>query len=217
MKAFDSSCSKDEFTCGNGACIDIDSRCDNINDCVDRSDEAECSRIKKDPTYQKFIVPPPNEGEEKLEVKVSISLLKILDIRYFMHVKINSARVDSDSDSNLPIDTHILSVSSEVSGSFEVQFILKMQWLETRLLFKNLKKDVTLNNLSPSEMTSIWVPKVIFSNTVTKPSTIVDEETMMYVEKQGDYEQSSIEDVENVRYYGGHENQLHMQRFYNQK
>ena len=66
-------------------------------------------------------------------------------------------------------------------------------------------------------MTSIWVPKLIFSNTVTKPSTIVDEETMMYVEKQGDYEQSSIEDVENVRYYYGHENQLHMQRFYNQK
>ena len=89
MKAIYSSCSKEEFTCGNGACIDIDSRCDNINDCVDRSDEAECSRLKEDPTYQKFIVPPPNEGEEKLEVKVSISHLKILDIRYFLYACID--------------------------------------------------------------------------------------------------------------------------------
>ena len=60
----------------------INSRCDNINDCSDRSDEADCSRLSEDATYQKFIVPPPNDGEEKLEVKVSITLSKIMDIRY---------------------------------------------------------------------------------------------------------------------------------------
>ena len=76
-----------------------------------------------------------------------------------------------------------------------------MQWLETRLQFKNLKEDVTLNNLSPSEITSIWVPKLIFSNTETKPSTLVDEETIIYAEKQGNFEYSSIEDVENIKYY----------------
>ena len=89
--------------------------------------------------------------------------------------------------------------------------------METRLKFKNLKEDVTLNSLSPSEMTSIWVPKLIFFNTETKPSTVVDEETLMYAEKQGKEEPSSIQDMENVKYYYGHENPLHMQRFYNHR
>ena len=79
---FYSSCSEDEFTCGNRICIDIKSRCDNINDCDDRSDEADCSRLKEDETYQKFIVPPPTDKQEKLEVKVSVTLSKIMDIRY---------------------------------------------------------------------------------------------------------------------------------------
>ena len=79
---FSSSCSNEEFTCGNGICIDINSRCDNINDCDDRSDEADCSRLSEDATYQKFIVPPPYDNEEKLEVKVSVTLSKIMDIRY---------------------------------------------------------------------------------------------------------------------------------------
>ena len=92
-----------------------------------------------------------------------------------------------------------------------------MQWLETRLRFKNLKEEITLNNLSPSEMSSIWVPKLIFYNTETKPSTTVDEETIIFAEKQGNYKPSPIEDVENIKYYDGHENELHMQRFYNQR
>ena len=92
-----------------------------------------------------------------------------------------------------------------------------MQWLETRLRFKNLKEEITLNNLSPSEMSSIWVPKLIFYNTETKPSTTVDEETIIFAEKQGNYTPSPIEDVENIKYYDGHENELHMQRFYNQR
>ena len=30
-----------------GVCIDMMSRCDNINDCVDKSDEADCSRVRE--------------------------------------------------------------------------------------------------------------------------------------------------------------------------
>ena len=30
-----------------GVCIDMMSRCDNINDCADKSDEADCSRVRK--------------------------------------------------------------------------------------------------------------------------------------------------------------------------
>ena len=30
-----------------GVCIDMLSRCDNINDCADKSDEADCSRVRE--------------------------------------------------------------------------------------------------------------------------------------------------------------------------
>ena len=61
-----SSCGEAQFTCSGfslkchqnpaykycflslgGVCIDMMSRCDNINDCADKSDEADCSRVRE--------------------------------------------------------------------------------------------------------------------------------------------------------------------------
>ena len=56
-------------------------RCDNINDCADKSDEADCSRVAADPTYQRFIVPPPTPGTNNTEVRVGLALSQIMDIR----------------------------------------------------------------------------------------------------------------------------------------
>ena len=56
-------------------------RCDNINDCADKSDEADCSRVAADPTYQRFIVPPPTPGSNNTEVRVGLALSQIMDIR----------------------------------------------------------------------------------------------------------------------------------------
>ena len=35
-------CSADEFTCGDGSCVDVRRRCDQYQDCSDGSDEANC-------------------------------------------------------------------------------------------------------------------------------------------------------------------------------
>ena len=34
----------DEFSCSSGVCIPMIQRCNNINDCEDKSDEAHCTR-----------------------------------------------------------------------------------------------------------------------------------------------------------------------------
>ena len=60
----------------------MNSRCDNINDCVDKSDEADCSRVAIEKNYQKFIVPPPIKGKDSVEVKVNIDVSQLMDIRY---------------------------------------------------------------------------------------------------------------------------------------
>ena len=76
-------------------------------------------------------------------------------------------------------------IFSEVGGYFQVQFILVLKWFETRLRFKNLKDDISLNNFLPSERLKVWVPELIFSNTEENPSTIVDEKASIAVQKNG--------------------------------
>ena len=34
-----------QFMCSSGVCIPMESRCDNINDCADKTDEANCNRV----------------------------------------------------------------------------------------------------------------------------------------------------------------------------
>ena len=70
-----------QFTCRGGVCISMTARCDNINDCADKSDEADCSRVAMDPTYQRFIVPPPTPATNTTEVRVGLALSQIMDIR----------------------------------------------------------------------------------------------------------------------------------------
>ena len=183
-----SSCDEHQFTCSGGVCIDLMARCDNINDCEDRSDEADCSRVSLEPTYQKFIVPPSSQVTEdnKTEVTISVSLSTIMDI-------------------------------SEVGGYFQVQFDLIMNWFESRLRFKNLKDDMNLNSFLPTENNEVWVPELIFVNTENKPSTITDDRTSIKVEKRGDYILSLSSENENIQYFEGSKNPLEMRRFYNQR
>lgn len=81
---------------------------------------------------------------------------------------------------------------SEVGGYFQVQFVLTMKWFETRLRFKNLKEDISLNSFLPSEVKNVWVPELTFSNTEEKPTTIVDERASISVQKIGRFSKKSL-------------------------
>lgn len=51
---------------------------------------------------------------------------------------------------------------SEVDGWIQAQFFLTSQWFDSRLRFRNLKEDISLNSLLPSENTAIWVPELVY-------------------------------------------------------
>ena len=52
-----SGCGEEEFTCSDGQCIDINSRCDQIVDCRDESDEEDCRLLVLKNGYKKNIIP----------------------------------------------------------------------------------------------------------------------------------------------------------------
>ena len=106
---------------------------------------------------------------------------------------------------------------SEVGGFFEVQFDLTLKWFDPRVRFKNLKDETTQNSFLPLDVESIWVPKLIFSNTKEKPTTVIDENVEMFLEKLGRSDGSSMTEIEIIDYFDGKENPLFLKRFYNQR
>ena len=104
-----------------------------------------------------------------------------------------------------------------MGGYFEVQFVLTLKWFDPRVRFKNLKDVVSHNRFLPSEIESIWVPELIFSNTKDKPTTVIDKNVKLYVEKLGSPQGSSKTEIENIEYFAGNDNPMFLKRFYNQR
>ena len=98
-----------------------------------------------------------------------------------------------------------------------MQFVLTLKWFDPRVRFRNLKKEVHHNSFLPADTDSIWVPKLIFSNTENKPSTVIDENVKLFVEKLGSSKGSSTTEIERIEYFDGKDNPLFLKRFYNQR
>ena len=83
-------CGPDKFTCSTGKCIDIEQRCNQIEDSTglvnDNSDENDCRNIVFKSGYNKEIPPISTLGLElnrkkvPVEVKVSMRLQKVVSI-----------------------------------------------------------------------------------------------------------------------------------------
>ena len=114
-----STCTKDEFICSNGLCIDSEARCDSKSDCSDESDEMDCKRVKFSSSYQKYLAPNPSGDNQKLAVEVSedlITLLVVNEVDSIFHVKYKLHFVWNDSRLtylNLNNDTHFNALSPQ--------------------------------------------------------------------------------------------------------
>ena len=75
-----SGCQDGNFTCDDGQCVSMDQRCDQLPDCLDKSDEENCNILHLEKSYNKN-VPPIISRNERVNVLISINLLKLVDIR----------------------------------------------------------------------------------------------------------------------------------------
>ena len=74
-----SGCQDGYFTCNDGQCVIMDLRCNQMPDCRDKSDERNCNILVLEEGYNKR-VPPIQDIHKKLNVSVSIELLRLVDI-----------------------------------------------------------------------------------------------------------------------------------------
>ena len=65
------SCSKGEFTCNDGQCIDMEERCDQTTNCLDKSDEENCRMVNMEVGRSQILTPstshPPPPGQLQQE------------------------------------------------------------------------------------------------------------------------------------------------------
>ena len=66
-----------EFTCDSGKCIDLWRRCDEIEDCDDKSDEINCRLIDMPESYVKTSYPPPTSPGKKVLIYTHVEITNV--------------------------------------------------------------------------------------------------------------------------------------------
>ena len=89
---------------------------------------------------------------------------------------------------------------------------------ENRVKFQHLKKETFLNSLSDADINQLWLPLIVFDNTDQKESTRLGMDwqwvTRVTVDREGDFTQSGIEEVDEAEIFEGAENSLTMNQTY---
>ena len=186
------SCKVGEFTCNDGACVQMGKRCNQVADCEDKSDERDCKIVVLEEGYNRRVPPistvsTTNSAVLPVEVNVSMALLKVV-------------RMD------------------ERKHSIEFQFKIVLEWMESRAVFHNLKEKTSLNSLTEEDIKQLWLPIIIYANTDQKETTrlgaINEWSTSLTVTREGEFVRSGLEVVDEVEIFKGEENRLTMNQTY---
>ena len=102
--------------------------------------------------------------------------------------------------------------------SIHLKFRINLQWKENRVKYQNLKHKTSLNALTKSDISMLWLPHLIYDNTDQEESTRLGMDwewvTGVSVIKEGDFTRSGVEEVDEAEIFEGAENTLTMAQTY---
>ena len=207
-------CFEGQFTCSDGECISMERRCDHVFNCRDRSypqvdplslellprsDERSCQLLDLEEGYNKIV--PPFTGSGQLNQEGKPTIIPVLV--------------------NISISLLNIVQIQEVDFSITFQFEIKLEWLEYRANYNNLKPQIYMNTLTKDDVEKLWLPMVIYKNTDQKERTRLGENwewtTNVFISQEGGFTNSSDEVVDETRIFKGSENRLTMQQTYAHK
>ena len=184
-----SGCLEGNFTCNDGQCVSMDQRCNQLPDCRDESDERNCNILVLKDGYNKNVPPIPRTAHDKVNISVSIDLLKLVDIdeddysieiqfKITLHWKENRATY------------HNLKVNSNLNAL--MQNDIEMLWLPIVIYENTDQKETTrLGEFGNGE----WQTKVV-------------------VKREGNSSAGGLEMVDETEIFSGSENTLIMSQTY---
>ena len=120
----------------------------------------------------------------------------------------------SKAEIEVSVDLNKVLEINEIGQIFHVSYVLSLQWYDPRLKYHNLKENVNLNVLSPSEKKSIWSPTLILDNTRSQEILVQDEKSTMKVitNDSSRYTVADVTFLRNFHSYEGKENTLQLKR-----
>ena len=123
------------------------------------------------------------------------------------------------SPANVNIKVSVIDVLSikEKDLVYVLKFRMYMSWYDYRLKYHNLKESLSLNSLSLNEVVNLWIPFILFSNTEKSEFTEGDKESEMYISREGDFKESSLDIVDEINIFEGSENQILFKHLYSKE
>ena len=157
-------------------------RCDQLPDCSDESDEIGCKLLVLKDSYNKRV--PPISAKSGLDrtiipvsVGVSIVLMEVVSI-------------------------------DEVDHSIQLQFEAILDWKENRATYLNLKEKTALNEMKEEDIQQLWLPLIIYTNTDQKKTTRLGMEwewsTSITITREANFTRADLYDVDETEIFEGH-------------
>ena len=103
----------------------------------------------------------------------------------------------------------------EIQQMLQLKFNLRMEWVDARLEFYNIKMDETMNVVTIEELNRIWLPIIVFDNTESDQRTILDGKAFATIKRMNRGIGSDSTISEDIDIYKGSENTITMSRLYN--
>ena len=103
----------------------------------------------------------------------------------------------------------------EVDHTITLKFGIILEWYEHRVVYHNLKNQVSLNSFSDAETDQIWVPYVIYLNTDNNDAVKVGKtKTTVAITREGGFTRSTMDVADEIEIFQGSENRLTLNQTY---